>query len=523
MPRFELTSLDLFTVGLYAALVVAIGFWVSRRTDTTEDYFLAGRNLTWPLIGLSLFASNISSSTLIGLAGEAYSNGIAVYNYEWFAAVVLVFFLIFFLPFYLKTRIYTMPEFLERRFDRRSRNYVSGVTVLGNVLIETAGALYAGALVIQLAYPEIPMWQTIAVLALLSGLYTAAGGLKAVVYTDAIQAVLLILGSIAISVLAFAKVGWSWDAVASSVTDRQMSLIQPLDDPNLPWLGLITGLPLLGIYYWCNNQYMVQRALGARNLDEGRFGALFAGFLKIPVLFIMVFPGTFARLLYPNLERADLVFPTMVFDLLPIGIRGIILVALVAAIMSSIDSTLNAVSTLVTMDFVKQFKPETPNRRLVIIGRITTIVVMVLGAAWAPQIQRFESLFQYLQAVLAYISPPIVACFLVGIFWKRANGPGAFAALMTGMVAGIVLVVTQPGIHFLYVAALLFALCVLVIIIVSSLTTPPPSEKVEELVWTRDLLRTIGAVPTGTPWYRNYKVLSAILLVLTFAVVVYFA
>jgi SSS family solute:Na+ symporter len=400
--------------------------------------------------------------------------------------------------------------------------YMSGITVLGNVLIETAGALYAGAIVVQLAYPDLPMWQIVAVLALLSGLYTAAGGLKAVVYTDAIQAVLLIIGATAISVIAFVKVG-SWEAVTSVVTERELSLIQPIDDPNLPWLGLITGLPLLGIYFWCNNQFMVQRTLGARNLDEGRFGALFAGFLKIPVLFIMVFPGTFAKVLYPNLERADLVFPTMIFDLLPIGIRGVILVALIAAIMSSIDSTLNAVSTLVTMDFVKRFRPQTENHRLVTIGRITTITVMILGSIWAPQIQHFRSLFQYLQAVLAYISPPIVACFLLGVFWKRANGHGSFAGLMAGMLIGIALVVTQPGIHFLYVAPLLFVLCVVVIVVVSLMTAPPAAEKVDGLVWTRDLLRTTGAVAPGTPWYRNYRTLSVILLVFTLAVVGYFA
>jgi SSS family solute:Na+ symporter len=477
--------------------------------------------LTWPLIGLSLFASNISSASLIGLAGDAYSTGIAVYNYEWFAVVVLIFFLVFFLPFYLKTRIYTMPEFLERRFDARSRYYVAGVSVLGNVLLETAGSLYAGALVIQLIYPDAALWEIIAGLALLSGLYTAAGGLKAVVYTDSIQAVLLIIGATLVSILAYIKVG-SWEAVTAVATERELSLIQPLDDPNLPWLGMITGLPLLGIYYWCNNQYMVQRTLGARNIHEGRFGALFAGLLKVPVIFIMVFPGTFARVLYPNLERADMVFPTLVFDLLPVGLRGIVLVALIAAIMSSIDSTLNAVSTIVTMDFVKKLRPSTSNARLVTIGRLTTIIVMILGVLWAPQILRFPSLWQYLQGVLAYISPPIVACFLVGMFWKRANGHGAFGALMAGMAAAVVLVITQPGIHFLYVAALLFLLCVVVLVVVSLLTQHPEAEKTDGLVWTWALVKTENSVPGGTPWYRDFRVLSGLLLLVTLVVVALF-
>ncbi|HEY5564395.1 MAG TPA: sodium:solute symporter [Rhodothermia bacterium] len=522
MLQFKLTIVDLATIAVYAVVVLAVGFVASRRTKTTEDYFLAGRSLTWPLIGLSLFASNISSSTLVGLAGDAYASGIAVYNYEWFAVVVLVFFLIFFLPLYLRTRIYTMPEFLERRFDARSRFYVSSVTVVGNVLLETAGALYAGALVVQLVYPQIPLWQSAAVLAVLSGLYTAAGGLKAVVYTDAIQAVLLIAGATAVSALAYMKVG-SWSAVTEAFSERELSLIQPLDHPTLPWLGLVTGLPLLGVYYWCNNQYIVQRALGARDLDQGRYGALLAGFLKIPVLFIMVLPGTFARLLYPDLERADMVFPTLVFDLLPPGFRGLVLVALVAAIMSSIDSTLNSVSTLVTMDFVKKFRPNLENWKLVMTGRIATIVVMILGAVWAPQIARFPSLWQYLQGVLAYITPPVVACFLMGIFWRRANGTGAFAALMVGMIAALLLVFAGAPLHFLYVAAILFALSVLTIVIVSLLTAPQISAEVDQMVWTKALLAESILPQQPTRWYRNHITISILLLAATAAVVIPFA
>jgi len=521
MSEFVLTTVDLITIGVYAVAVIAVGFLASRHTSTAEDYFLAGRSLTWPLIGLSLFASNISSSTLIGLAGDAYASGIAVYNYEWFAAVVLVFFLIFFLPIYLRTRIYTMPEFLERRFDVRSRYYVSSVTILGNVLLETAGALYAGALVVRLVYPDVPLWESVAVLAFLSGLYTAAGGLRAVVYTDAIQAVLLVVGATIVSMLAYVKVG-SWSAVTASFTEQELSLIQPLDHPNLPWLGLITGLPLLGVYYWCSNQYIVQRALGARNVDEGRKGALLAGFLKLPVLFIMVMPGAFARVLYPDLETADMVFPTLVFDLLPLGFRGVVLVALVAAIMSSIDSTLNAVSTLVTMDFVKKKRPDLDNRRLVQVGRVATVVVMILGSIWAPQIARFSSLWQYLQGVLAYITPPIVACFLVGVFWRRANSTGAFAALMVGMVGAFILVATGTPIHFLYVAAILFMASTLTIVIVSLATPPPSADAIEGLVWSKKMLSAEFSSIAARP-YTHYLTISALLLAITAAIVISFA
>jgi solute:Na+ symporter, SSS family len=529
MSGFQLSALDLYMVGAYSLIIIAIGFWVGRKTETAEDYFLAGRSLIWPLVGFSLFASNISSSTLIGLSGAAYSSGIAVYNYEWFAIVVLILFIFVFLPFYLKTRVYTMPEFLERRFDQRSRYYMATIVIILNVVLETAGGLYAAAIVVQLAYPGIELWQSIVALALLAGVYTAAGGLKAVVYTDAIQAVLLLVGSLVISVIAFNQVG-SWDAVVAGVSPDKLSLIRPASDPNMPWPVLLTGLPLLGVYFWCSNQFMVQRALGSKSLDHGRWGSLFAGLLKIPVLFIMVLPGTFAIILYPALENADMVFPTMLFDLLPSGIRGLMLVALVAAIMSSIDSTLNAVSTMVTMDFAKKLRPQTTEKGLVTIGRVATVTVMVLGALWAPQIARFENLWDYLQEVLAYMTPPIVACFLVGVFWKRANAHGAFAGLVGGFLMAMLIfalrVMERVGanppitieLHFLYMATILFVASSLIIVLVSLRTAPPPAET-QELVWSMAMYREDTERLRGIAWYKNYRVLSGLLLALTLTVV----
>lgn len=526
MPAFTLTPLDYWMVAIYLVVIVAIGFWVARQTQTTEDYFLAGRSLTWPIIGFSLFASNISSSSLIGLAGAAYDWGIGVYSYEWFAVVVLVLFVVVFLPIYLRGRIYTIPEYLERRYNATTRLTMSGLSIVGNVLLEIAGALYAGALVIQLLYPDLSLTVIIVVLALLAGLYTVAGGLKAVVYTDTLQAVLLLGGACFVAFEAFQRVG-SWAAVEAVTTPEMRGLILPMGDPNLPWLGLVTGLPLLGIYYWCSNQYMVQRALGARTLDDGRWGALFAGLLKLPVLFIMVMPGLFARVLYPDITRADAVFPTLLFDLLPAGIRGLVLIALIAALMSSLDSTLNAVSTLVTMDFVRKFRPRISDRQLVRVGRWATVIVMILGTLWAPQIVEFPSLWQYLQAVLAYITPPIVACFLLGVFWKRANAPGATAALLggeaVGMTVGLLLAFGVFELHFLYVAAWLFVLSVGIHVVVSLQTPAPEPEQVEALVWTRATWEAETAALAGKPWYANYRIQSAILLVLTGIIVgIYF-
>lgn len=291
MTSFELSPIDLTIIILYLIFVVSLGLRFAKKSGSAEDYFLGGRRFTWPLVGLSLYASNMSSASLIGMAGSAYGTGISVYNYEWMAAVVLVFFAAFFLPYYLRSQVYTMPEFLERRFDSRARYIFSAVTVIGTIVIDTAGTLYAGSLVVKLIFPQIPIWQSIFAIALFSGLYTIAGGLAAVVFTDAIQAILLTIGAITISAIALMKIG-SWSAVTAVTPPEMLSVIQPLDDSFLPWPGLLTGVPLLGFYFWCNNQFMVQRILGAKDVNHGRWGALFAGLLKLPVIFIMVLPGT---------------------------------------------------------------------------------------------------------------------------------------------------------------------------------------------------------------------------------------
>lgn len=528
MPEFHLNTIDISIVIAYAVFIVALGFKFSKKHESAEDYFLGGRKFIWPLVGLSLYASNMSSSSLVGMAGSAYGTGISVFNYEWMAAVVLVFFAVFFLPYYLRSKVFTMPEFLEKRFDARSRYYFSALTIFGTIIIDTAGSLYAGGLVIKTIFPQIPVWQSIMALAFVAGLYTIAGGLTAVVYTDAIQAVLLVLGSILIAILAFVKVG-SWHAVTAVTPPEMLDLIKPLSDSFLPWLGLITGVPLLGFYFWCTNQFMVQRVLGAKDVNHGRWGALFAGLLKLPVIFIMVLPGIMARVLYPDLHNPDMVFPTLMFDLLPVGILGLVAAGLLAAIMSSIDSTLNSASTLVTMDFFQKWRPKTSNEGLMWAGRIFTFVFMVLSALWAPQIMKFPSLWSYLQNILAFISPPIVACFLTGLFWKRANGHGAFAALMVGFVIGFVGIFLKIAgistwlttIHFLYLAPMLLTLCIFVIVVVSLLTAPPSDEKVKNFVWTKSFFNAETQELKVVPWYKNYRIQSGILLVLTAAVVIY--
>lgn len=525
MTIHSLGPVDWAMIVAYTLFIVGKGLWWARRHDNALDYFLAGRNMTWPLIGASLYASNLSSTTLVGLAGAAYSTGISVYNYEWMAAVVLVVFAIFFIPVYLRSRVYTMPEFLERRYDRRARIYFAVLTLVGNIVVDTAGTLYAGGLVLQVIFPGVPMWETIAIMALLAGLYTIAGGLVAVIYTDAAQAIILTAGAVVVAVRAWLAVG-DWSRVNAATPHDMLSLVRPLDDGFLPWPGLLLGVPLLGFYFWCTNQFMVQRVLSARSVDHGRLGALFAGLLKLPVLWIMVLPGTMARVLYPALENPDLVYPTLIFDLLPAGLLGLVLAGFLAALMSQIDSTLNSAATLVTMDFVRIGRPDLDGRRLMWIGRATTAGFMVFAAAWATQIAKFGSLFAYLQNVLSYIAPPAVAVFILGVFWRRATAAGALASLLTGMVAGVGLLVLNLSVwdralHFLYAGPLLFALCLLVHVGVSLATAPPPAANVEPLLWTPRRLGEENAELAGRPWTADYRKLSIGLLVVT-ALIVYF-
>ncbi|MFQ5737934.1 MAG: sodium:solute symporter [Acidobacteriota bacterium] len=511
-------GLDLVLIVLYFVIVLVIGFHFARRQSGTEDYFLAGRRLGWVVIGLSLFASNISSTTLVGLSGAAYSTGISISNYEWMAAVVLVFFAIFVIPYYLSSRVYTIPEFLERRFRPGCRYYFSAITLITNIFVDTAGTLFAGALVVTHFFPALGLLETAVVLALVAGLYTAAGGLAAVVYTDTIQAVMILVGATAVTFLAYERVG-SWSAVMARTPPEMMSVIRPLDDATMPWLGLLVGVPLLGFYFWCTNQFIVQRVLGARNIHQARWGVLFAGLLKLPVLFIMVFPGVMARVLYPGLARPDLVFPTLISNLLPVGLKGLMLAGLLAAIMSSIDSTLNSASTLVTMDFVRKWKPRAGDETLARIGRISTVVIMFISAAWTPVVARASTLFEYLQSALAYLVPQVVAIFFLGLFWKRATGTGALVGLLTGHALAVVVLILQrfswfPQIHFLILAGLFFVVTCVVVAMVSFWSEAPSREQIDDYVYSRKSVAALAGAERF-PWYKDYRWQSAALLFLT--------
>jgi len=545
MRDFALTGVDITIMAAYAIGIILYGLKKGKQ-KSPEDYFLAGRNITWPVVGISLFAANISSYHLVGMAGDAYDSGIAVYNYEWVAAFVLVFFGLFFLPFYLKSGVYTMPEFLERRYDKRSRYFFSFLTIVGNVLADTAAPLYAGLVILGLVFPNANEYVIIFGLAAAAAIYTIPGGLNAVIHTEVIQAVLLIAGSVVLTLFTLDAMGgvegWYAAKDAGIITDDQLKIVKPIGDEQVPWPGLILGVPLLGFYFWATNQFMVQRVLSAKDINHGRRGALFAGLLKLPVLFIMVLPGIMAKAIYTGentLERADLVYPTLMFDMLPDGIRGLVLVALLAAMASSISATLNSASTLITMDFVSKFRPSLTSKQLVGVGQIATLILVIVAALWVPQISKVGSLFRYLQLVATFIAPPIVALFIFGLFWKKANGTGAIVSFLATSVAIIFMLyfmnldAQKAGVlffdilgyqfsaHFLYLSPVLFVICSLVLILVSLVTSPPNPEKVQGYLWTKRLYHEETEELRGLPWYQNFRVLSALLLFLTALVVIW--
>jgi SSS family solute:Na+ symporter len=510
---------DWLMVAGYGVLLLLVGFSTAKRHARAEDYFLASRASRWPVIGMSLLASNISSTALIGLAGAAYATGISVYDYEWSATVILVLFCIFLLPFVLRSRVYTMPEFLERRYDANARLYLALLTLFLNVFLDSAGSLYSGSLVCELLLPGVPLLAITATLAGLAGIYTIFGGLRAVIYTETLQALVLIGGATAIAVEAFHRAG-GWHSVMTRVDPALLSLIRPIGDPAVPWPGLAFGIPVLGFYYWCTNQFIVQRVLSAHDVEQGRRGVLLAGLLKLPVLFLMVLPGTCAILLFPHLPRADMVYPVMIFHLLPAGVMGLVVASFIAATMASVASTLNSASTLLTMDMIRHFRPGLSDARIVRIGKLSTAGFLVLAVLWSAQVARFGTLWQYLQAVLAYAVPPVVALFGVGLFWRGANATGASVMLILGTAAGVALFLANAvfgliHIHFLYAAPILLAIDVSLLVLASLWSRHRPQPDVGALIFTSAALRADSAQLAGVPFWSNYRVQALALLGLT--------
>lgn len=509
----QISPIDIGIVAGYFVLIIGLGFYFSRKKQSSEELFLGGRSFGWGLVGLSLFASNISSSTIIGLSGKAYSSGVVQSVYEWMSGIPLIIAAVVFVPLYLRSKITTIPEFLELRYDARSRNYFSALTIIMSVVVEMSGGLYAGALVVKTFFPDLVLWQTTLFLAGVAGLYTAFGGLKAVVATDALQAVILIVGCSVLTYLLFERVDFDWARVVASVPEGHLSMVRPADDPDLPWTGLLLGVPFLGFWYWTTNQFIVQRILGSKNVAHARWGIMLAGFLKVIPLFLMVIPGVIAISVLPGLSEPDMVFPTAMVEVLPVGLMGLVLAGLISAILSSVDSTLNSSSTLVVIDFVQPRMPHASDQTLARYGRITTIILTIIAAFWAPQIGNFKSLWDYLQLMFSIVVPPIAVIFLLGVFFKRGNRHGSIWTLYLGTSISLVLVLlSQYGywpVHYTTNVGIMVAISCLIYVIASLNTEAPTAEQVANYTFRRDL---ISEGMEGQPWYLDYRFHSVLLL-----------
>ena len=501
-----LAPLDVAIIAVYFLIIFGIGFYFAKRGRNSEEYFLAGRSIGWFAIGASLFVSNISTEHFIGLAGSGASSGLAAGNFEWLACLMLLLLGWVFVPFYLRSNVFTMPEFLERRFNRSCANYLATISVIAYIFTKISVHLYAAAIVLQRVV-SWDQWTVAIVLLVATGIYTIAGGLAAVIYTDLVQTVILLLGALALTFIGLDRVG-GFAGLRAVIPDSYFHMFRPASDGEFPWTGIVFGAPILGIWYWCTDQVIVQRVLSARDEGHAKAGTIFAGFLKVLPVFLLVVPGLIAFALYPQLfttvngqvTNGNIAFPSLIVNLLPTGIVGLMIAALLAALMGAMSSVFNSASTMVTLDFYKKIRPAASEAQLVLFGRLATGGMVVLGLLWVPFIDRLSTqLWIYLQSVQAYISPPIAVCFIFGILWTRINGQGAISSLLVGFVLGTVRFVMEVldktqhydapllrrlvDTNFLHYAIFMFVVCTVVLIGVSMMFPAPDRGKLAGLTF----------------------------------------
>ena len=550
-----LSTADIVIIAAYFCIVFAIGFYFSRKERSSADYFLASRNVGWFAIGASLFVSNISTEHFIGLAGSGASSGLAVGHFEWLACFMLLILGWVFVPFYLRSNVFTMPEFLERRFNRSCATYLASISVIAYILTKISVHLYAAAVVLERVVGWSPTTAAI-ILVVATGIYTIAGGLAAVIYTDLVQTLILVVGAAVLTLLGLNAVG-GFSALRAAVPPDYFHMIKPASDSAFPWTGIFFGAPILGIWYWCTDQVMVQRVLSARSEGHAKAATIFAGFLKILPVFILVLPGLIALALYRGMFQfgsngqvlnGDIAYPTLIVNLLPSGLVGLMIAALLAALMGAMSSVFNSASTLVTLDFYKKYRPNASEKNLVNFGRAATGVMVLLGLLWVPFIHLINSqLYIYLQSVQAYISPPIAACFILGILWPRLNGTGAITSLLTGFGLGAIRFIMElknsaaggdyftsgpaswlVNMNFLHYAVFMFVICAAVLIVVSLATPAPERKKLAGLTFAT-VTEKLDVVQAGykpsveTSGEHNINVALSVLLALSvIALWVYF-
>ena len=518
--------LDWIVIGVFCCALIGIVVWViNQKNDNSADYFLGGKDATWIAIGASIFASNIGSEHLIGLAGAGASSGMAMAHWEIQGWMILILGWVF-VPFYTRSMVYTMPEFLERRYNTQSRTILSVISLISYVLTKVAVTVYAGGLVFQQVFGIKELWGIdffwIAAIGLvvITAIYTIFGGMKSVLYTSVLQTPILLLGSLIILVLGFKALG-GWDQMmticgavdANEYGDKMTSLIRDNRDPDYPWLGALIGSAVIGFWYWCTDQYIVQRVLSGKNEKESRRGTIFGAYLKLLPVFLFLIPGMIAFAMsskgvtLPNgevfqLSTPDAAFPTLVAKLLPAGVKGLVVCGILAALMSSLASLFNSSAMLFTIDFWKRLKPQTSEKSLVRIGQTATVVIVILGILWIPIMRSVGNvLYNYLQDVQSVLAPGIAAAFLLGITWKRASAKGG----MWGLLSGIIIGLTRLGakvyysnatdasdswfkavfydFNWLFFCGVMLIVCCLIVIVVSLCTEAPSEAKIQGLVF----------------------------------------
>jgi SSS family solute:Na+ symporter len=538
---FNLGVIDLVTILLFLVVMVTLGCWVGwkqRRSALGSDYFLASRSLIWPWIGFSLFSTNISAIELVGLAQEGYRSGLVYGNLEWMAALTLVILAIFFAPFYIRSEVATLPDFLLKRYNNSCRVFEVVVAIFTAIFIHTGFALFAGAKVMQGLF-NMPIMASITIILCLTGLYTMIGGLKGVVLTDSVATVILISGSIVMAAVGFYQVG-GWEGLTTRVEPNMLHMLRSYEvakatnAPDMSWYGVFLGYPIIGIWYFCTDQTIVQRVLGAKNEKHAQMGPIFAGFIKILPVFIFVMPGLicFALIRQGEMDalppgadgRPDtaLTYAHMVTQILPMGVRGLVAAALLAALMSTLSSALNSIATVFCYDIYKPMWPAASDRELIRVGRIITVAAMLFAIAWASQIGKFGSILEANTAMICYVAPAITAVFLGGVLWRGASAKGAFITLCAGTAMGAMVFVIDFWSEFwetifgwkwdysyMMVAFWLFVVCCVILYLASRLYPHEHTAESEKLVWA-NLLAALRQ--PGWSGLANYKFLAMLLL-----------
>ena len=530
---------------LYILGIVAVGLWAGLKKKTiadgssSNDYFLAGKTLKWPMIGLALFATNISCIHLVSLAQSGFDTGLLNGNFEWMASFTLILLALFFVPFYLKSKVATLPDFLEKRYNRACRDWLAIVSIVSAIIIHIAFSFLAGGIVLKTLF-GINMYVSVIVIAVLTGIYTIIGGLRAVVITESIQTIVLLAGAFIITFICFQKVG-GWDSLTATLQqtnsrDKLSMLRGRGDESGMPWYAVFLGYPVLGIWYWCADQTIVQRVLGAKDENHARVGSLFCGFIKILPVFIFVLPGLMAYVLaqkgmfdISSVQTLDAsgktitetkgIYTLMITQLVPTGLVGVLVAALLSGLMSQISGALNSIATLASFYLYKRFNPEASDKKLVSAGKISAAIALLVSILLLPLLNRYESLFNGINDVIAHIAPPITTVFVLGIFWKKASAKAAQLTLWIGsLLGGGVFAINKlipgtmiAGIPFMMMAFYLFIACVLMQVVFSFIYPVQHTKESEELYWKSPMEPLKGAAWKGV---GNYKFLSLLLIVI---------